>query len=67
MTYIYESPEKLWTRKELAEYCGVTVRTIDRARQVGGLVAVKVQSRVRFRDSDVSAYLAAHREQSVPT
>lgn len=62
MNFIQKVPEKLWTRKELATYCGVTVRTIDRARKAGQLAAVRVQSAVRFRESDVEEYLARNRE-----
>jgi len=60
--HIQQAPEKLWTRKELAEYCGVTARTIDRARKSGLLKAVRVQSTIRFRDRDVEDYLTARRE-----
>jgi excisionase family DNA binding protein len=57
MNFIQKVPEKMWTRNELANYCGVSLRTIDRARKSGALVAVKIQSAIRFRECDVDAYL----------
>lgn len=51
--------EKLWTLPELAEHLGLSPLTLYawRAKHEGPS-SIRVGSRVRYRDSDVEAYLA---------
>ena len=53
--------EKMMSVSELAEQWGVSVHTIHRlANRKDGLRAYKVGSLLRFKPSDVEAYLTAH-------
>ena len=56
------SPETkpVMTKKEAAEYMGLSVPTIDRLTKSGDLVFVKLQRAVRFRKEDLDAFLEAH-------
>lgn len=50
--------EKLYTGKQLAEYLGSTAATLAHWRYVGrGPKFIKVGSNVRYRESDVDAWL----------
>jgi excisionase family DNA binding protein len=46
--------QRMWTRREAAQYLGLTERTIDMLRKRGRLPDVNVVGRsVRFRGADV--------------
>jgi excisionase family DNA binding protein len=50
---------RLMTRKEVADFLKVSVRSVDRLRRSGALPAVMVLTKVRFRVEDVEALLNA--------
>ena len=49
--------QKLYTTETLAELLQVSPRTIRRERKEGRLPYVRVRGQIRYRDSDVRAYL----------
>lgn len=49
--------QKLYTTETLAELLQVSPRTIRRERKEGRLPFVRVRGQIRYRDSDVRAYL----------
>lgn len=49
--------EKLYTTDTLAELLQVSPRTIRRERKEGRLPFVRVRGQIRYRESDVRAYL----------
>lgn len=49
--------EKLYTTDTLAELLQVSQRTIRRERKEGRLPFVRVRGQIRYRESDVRAYL----------
>jgi excisionase family DNA binding protein len=58
--------EKLLTTAELAEYLGVPVRTIYAWRSTGeGPRRIRVGKHLRFRQSDVAAFLERQAEPMV--
>lgn len=57
------APEELWTPKQTASYLNTTEGTLSTERYLGrGLPYVKIGRRVRYRASDVRAYIDAHVE-----
>ena len=53
----YEGLKNINTRKEVAEYLGVTTKTIDREIERGRLRAFRVGSRVRIGIEQVREYI----------
>lgn len=49
--------ERLFTFEEVADYCGVSVKTILRETQRGKLKAVKVGRQWRIKPEDLDEYL----------
>ena len=49
--------EKLYTMETLAEYLGVSIRTILREKAAGKLSFKRIRGQVRFSQEDVSNYL----------
>ena len=49
--------QKLYTTETLAELLQVSPRTIRRERKEGRLPFVRVRGQIRYRESDVRAYL----------
>lgn len=54
--------EKFYTIENLAELFQVSTRTIMREKMSGKLPCLLIRGRVRFRESDVMAYLDFQRE-----
>lgn len=52
------TPDRLWGKAELAAFCGVSERTIDRARASGKLRTTWLEGVLRFRQQDVDEYLS---------
>lgn len=52
-------PEKLWTVADVADYLGVTERTVRTWQQTHRLPFLKIGGTVRFRPDDVTTW--AHR------
>lgn len=48
---------KLYTSETLAELLAVSSRTIRRERSEGRLPFVRIRGQIRYRESDVRAYL----------
>ena len=48
---------KLLTRKELANFLGLSTRTISRFIEQGDLRCVKLGHQIRFRESDIEEFL----------
>jgi excisionase family DNA binding protein len=57
---------QLMDKHEVAKLLRVSRRTVDRVRAAGGLAAVRVRGRVRFRPEDVLAYVNAQRQEARP-
>lgn len=50
----FTDSQRLWTRREAAQYLGLTERTVDMLRKRGRLPDMNVVGRsVRFRGADV--------------
>lgn len=52
-----DDPNKLMSRKESAAYLGITTRTLDNMTEKGELKYSKFRSVVRFRRSELDAYI----------
>lgn len=52
----------MMTKKQLANFLGVSPRTVDTFRKVGLLHSVKVRRTIRFPSPAVSAFLRQHQE-----
>lgn len=52
--------ERLLTQPEAAEVCGVHICTLIRARRAGELRAIQRGRLVRYRPSDLNAWLDSH-------
>lgn len=50
-------PEKLWTVADVAEYLGVTERTVRTWQQSHRLPFLKIGGTVRFRPTDVRSWI----------
>lgn len=57
--------QKLYTTETLAELLQVSPRTIRRERKEGRLPFVRVRGQIRYRDSDVRAYLERNASMSL--
>jgi len=57
--------QKLYTTETLAELLQVSPRTIRRERKEGRLPFVRVRGQIRYRDSDVRAYLERNASMSM--
>lgn len=57
--------QKLYTTETLAELLQVSPRTIRRERKEGRLPYVRVRGQIRYRDSDVRAYLERNASMSM--
>jgi excisionase family DNA binding protein len=55
-------PEKLWTVADVADYLGVTARTVRNWQQCNRLPYLKIGGTVRFRHSDVIAWVDGFEE-----
>lgn len=51
--------QTLYTKRELAHYCQVSERTIDRLRAAGKVPAIRVGRAIRFDVADAIAALEA--------
>jgi hypothetical protein len=49
--------QRLWNKKETADFLNVSVRTVDRIRADDLIRSVKVRGQVMFRPGDVEAFL----------
>lgn len=56
-------PEKLWTVADVAEYLGVTERTIRTWQQTHKLPYLKIGGTVRFRRIDVERWAEGFAEE----
>ena len=55
--------QRMWTRREVAQYLGLTERTVDSLRKRGRLPDVSVVGRsVRFRGADVMRLISDQRQ-----
>ena len=54
--------ERLYDQESVAALTGLHVCTLIRARRAGELRAIKIGRAVRYRESDVLAWLEAHCE-----
>ena len=59
--------DRLLTARELAEYLGLSPSTILDWWEAGRLPGFKLGQAVRFRSSEVEAWLEAHRAGSRPS
>lgn len=51
----------LLTKKQVADFCGASVRTVERWMACGYLAVVRFNSRhIRFRREDVLAFISKH-------
>ncbi len=57
--------QKLYTTETLAELLQVSPRTIRRERKEGRLPFVRVRGQIRYRESDVRAYLERNASMSM--
>ena len=57
--------QKLYTTETLAELLQVSPRTIRRERKEGRLPFVLVRGQIRYRESDVRAYLERNASMSM--
>lgn len=53
-------PERLWTVAVVAEYLGVTERTVRSWQRIRGLPHLVIGGSVRFRRADVEAWAESH-------
>ncbi len=49
--------EKLFTMETLAEYLGVSVRTVLREKAAGKIAFRRIRGQVRFSQEDIDSYL----------
>ncbi len=63
----YAIVQKLYTTETLAEFFQVSPRTIRRERKEGRLPFVRVRGQMRYRESDVRAYLERNASMSMDT
>uniref|UniRef100_A0AAU2V786 Helix-turn-helix domain-containing protein n=1 Tax=Streptomyces sp. NBC_00003 TaxID=2903608 RepID=A0AAU2V786_9ACTN len=61
-TTTYKNPDPLLAVPEAADYLGVGIRMVRRLRTARELPVVKVGGLLRFRVSDLEAYLTAARQ-----
>jgi excisionase family DNA binding protein len=54
---------RLWSRKDVADYLGVSPLTVLRMIQNGDLPAYKVKGQWKFKEEDVEQYLQDHSNQ----
>lgn len=60
-------PERLWSIEDLADYLAVPVSTIHRWRTYGhGPKSYKVGRHIRFRPTEVSAWLDEQAQEPTP-
>ena len=52
--------ERLLSKKEAADVLAVSIRTLDRMRSTGEILAVKVRGVVRFHPAAIERYVARH-------
>jgi predicted site-specific integrase-resolvase len=68
MNYISNGMRRLRSRRETAKILNVAIGTLDVWRPQGkGPRFIMVESRVRYADEDIEAYLAANRRPSEST
>lgn len=58
--------EKLMSKSEVCQLLGISLSTLDRIVLDGTLPAFRVRGQVRFKPSDLDAYLERCREQHRP-
>lgn len=59
-----KAPDRLWTAQEVADYLRVSVQQIHTWRYLGrGPRAMKAGRNLRFRQSDVDAWLSEHQDE----
>lgn len=59
-SYMPELPNRLLDKKAAAEYLCLSVRQIDNLTKVGKIKYIRIESNVRFRLSDMDAYVEKH-------
>lgn len=58
-----EDNERLWGKEQVAEFLGVSTRTVERLASSGGLPCFPLTKRcVRFSPTEVRAFLESLRE-----
>jgi excisionase family DNA binding protein len=57
------SKSSLWSRKDVADYLGVSPLTVLRMIQNGDLPAYKVKGQWKIKEEDVEQYLQTHSNQ----
>lgn len=57
-------PEKLWTVADVADYLGVSERTVRTWQRTRRLPCVRIGGTIRFTPCEVVAWAAIHREPS---
>ncbi len=53
----------LWNKQEVAEFLGVSQRSVDRLRAKGLLLSIKVLGRVRFEEHEIKQLIAKLRDE----
>ena len=59
--YAHRQVDGLLTKQEVADWLGVSIRTVEREVSDGNIQSVKIRGSRRFEYSDVADYLEAHR------
>ena len=54
--------EPLWTLENVADYLGVSRRTVRRLVAAGRIPCARIASRLRFEPADVLRFVAARKE-----
>jgi len=57
-----DTPVRLWTVREVADFLGVHQKTVYHWVAVKGLVSIRLGNRVRFDPRDVLRWVSARRE-----
>lgn len=58
--------EQMMSKGEVCKLLGISVSTLDRIVLDGELAAFRVRGQIRFKPSDINAYLERCREQHRP-
>ena len=57
---------RLWSKKEVAEYFGVSEVTVQRMIQNGDLTAYKIKGRWKLKEEDIEQHLRERSSQPQP-
>lgn len=58
--------QPLWTKKQAADYLSISLRTLDRVRDLGAIGWVEVGGQIRFEPEEIRNYVKRHTKAPQP-